>query len=119
MTTQPPTPAEFLAMTDPDEPDEDVLVLVDPLTSIAHSLRSIADYFGRDARAENTALSVSAAYDELGVEVDKRQQVIDDVLEVCAKSKGQLAEKVRAVVDQAFAAPDVPEPHEPEVPPAE
>jgi hypothetical protein len=116
-----PTPAEFLASTDPDEPDEDVFVLVDPLTSIAQSLRTIAAFYAADGVELQTAEFVDPSA-ELNAEIDKRQQVIDDVLEVCAKSKGQLAEKVRAVVDQAFAVPDVPEveqPEDPEAPPAE
>lgn len=55
-------------------------------------------------------------YDELEREADRRQKVIDDILEVCRKSRGQLAEKVRGVVDAAFPVqdPGAPEGEQPD-----
>jgi len=115
--TATPTPAEFLAASEPDEPDDEVLVILDPLASIAHSLSRITSVLtelaeehrtvdAENGRADAWAAEAAQLEDSLG----HRQQVIDGILAVCAKSKGQLAEKVRQVVDQAFAGPEVSEP---------
>ena len=107
MTIQTPTIEEFLAQAVPDEADQ---LQLDPLESIAASLRAITEIVVRRDTQEAVEDETKQAFDqldqeyaELNQEADRRQQVIDDILDVCAKSKGQLAEKVRAVVDAAFA----------------
>lgn len=79
--------------------------------------------------AGGKAEASTAAYDELEVEVrqveelaSRRQQVIDDILAAVKPSTSKLADKVRAIAEEAFQAatdPGPPAEPAPDAPPAD
>lgn len=87
MTT--PTPEQFMAQTEPDETDD-----LDPLVAIATHLQAIAANFTGNTREAELQQTI----DDLEVQVASVNEVLDQVLDACGKSKGQLAVRVREVI---------------------
>ena len=103
-----PTPAEFLALTEPDEPDEAetyVSDTSDPLTSIAASLGMIAAAVHRHGAAEQADtenrelyIALDQAHADLEAKYEDLCFLVEDVLAVCKPSVSKLAIQVRETV---------------------
>ena len=131
-----PTPEEFLAQTGSDEDDYDespeVVALPgrvlspqnDPLASIAESLASLLAIVVKNDAAEETddrlnqeLAELEDAYRLLEEQKEEAWALIAQVLEVCKPSVSQLANKVRAVLEQPVEPPEPaaqPEPLNPD-----
>ena len=123
MTHPTPSPAEFLAQQEPDEPDEyedSYPEPSDPLTSIAASLQAIASVVvnhdaGDQADNELRELydNLDTAYADLEAKYEAISGLVDDVLEVCKPSVSKLANQVRDTITQ-WRSPAVVEEAKPE-----
>lgn len=120
--TSTPTVEEFLTRPEPDEPEAveiDVATLlgVDPLISIAESLRAITSIVVRRDRQEAAEDETQQALDQLDREYaeieklhDVKQQLIEDTLKICSKSTSKLADSIRALLEAPVAAPTTDHP---------
>lgn len=122
MTT--PTPEQYLAQTEADDEDvdEEPRQNPDPLESIADSLRRVTALLERrdaedvaDDQLQTEYDKLDQAYGELEGRADAKQALIDQVLEICKPSTSKLADRVRAVVNEADS-PSSATPEEPDHP---
>lgn len=120
---QTPTPEQFLSAPDPDEPDADDLEVqpehVDPLTSIAASLRTLVQHLDPTdlvgpAETETADDRLNQAYDDLEAKHAELYALVVEVETIIKPSTSKLANSVRAAIDTWRGVPaSEPEPAPP------
>jgi hypothetical protein len=96
MTT--PTPEQFLAAPpDPDE-DEEPAAPVEPLESIAGSLRYLVDRYDAEHAEEKLSDTLREEYDDLDSKYAAAFEVIEQIEATVKPSTSKLANSVRAVI---------------------
>ncbi|MFT4081170.1 MAG: hypothetical protein QM638_01160 [Nocardioides sp.] len=119
-TRQIPTPEEFLSPSnwpaDPFDEDEHLVQVLEgelALTSIATSLRTMAECMARETTPDSTSPTTAAdahTIDTLMAEVDelkalctRQQALLVEVLRICKPSTSKLAKAIRTALEPAPA----------------
>ncbi len=114
-----PTPAEFLAMTDPDEDEfEDdyannfAAPSVEFLSSIAESLRQLVDVAQGKAVEDNESDRLREAASDLAEERFGLLNLLEEIQALIKPSTSKLANSVRDAIDKWNGVAPTPEPVE-------
>lgn len=111
------TPEQFLAMPSDPEDDQEQAPPLDPLESIAFSLRFLVDRFEAEHATETPLTEgivtreefdeLAQAYDDLEAKHDLLRALVEEIEGIVKPSTSKLANQVRAAV-QRWRAPEVP-----------
>ncbi len=114
MTIQTPTVEDFLSQIDLPEPEEDFPDTLDPLESIADSLRQLVGATVEHADEEKYSAALREELNDLEATYDVMRELLEEIESIVKPSTSKLANTVREAINR-WRAPEVPTAVEPEV----